>query len=129
MVFCEICKLFKNTYFEEYLRTTASDLWCYSSMLLCCCFSEAVIIILRGLSILFFSLSKEVNHRCSAKKEYSEKFRKIHRKTPVSSLFIMIASSQYAARYLSCDINNFYGFLGQLLFRFRLINCFKKVLF
>ena len=23
--FCEICKVFKNTYFEEYLQTTASE--------------------------------------------------------------------------------------------------------
>ena len=25
-VICEICKIFKNTYFEEYLRPTASDI-------------------------------------------------------------------------------------------------------
>ena len=24
--FCEICEIFKNTYFEEHLRTTASEL-------------------------------------------------------------------------------------------------------
>ena len=26
MFSCEICEIFKNTYFEEHLRTTASDI-------------------------------------------------------------------------------------------------------
>ena len=31
MLFCEFCELFKNTFFTENLRVTASDIWMHAS--------------------------------------------------------------------------------------------------
>ena len=95
MFFCTIYKIFKNTYFEEHLRTTASETYSFTSTAL----FENLHFWLKLVHMLYFlyhnlqfrlpilaSLvlillySEAVVRSCFAKKG-SDKFRKIHKKT------------------------------------------------
>ena len=84
MFFCEFCKIFKNTYFEEHLGTTAS---------------------------VIYEQQRQPS-KVFCEKMYSRKFRKFHRKTPGLSFSIKLQAfrptKETPTQLFSCEICEIY---------------------